>query len=206
MIRVLGQEHRRPMLGIDQTEESLAFSTGTIRLAFRFESGRWPHELSVGGRLLASSVEWLPERDDPARVVSPAYQQLLRQTRAEGEQALLLGQWGHHHFSGVFTIGEDSGNVSIAVDVALRNRADLASFGATYLLPIGSAHLIEAGPGAIVWGLDGPARGQLCFEASHPVLAEAGRSGTFVQALAPLGAGNGTHRLTYRWRWLPDNA
>jgi hypothetical protein len=199
------QEHFRPMVRIDQTEETLALHAGPIVLAFRFDGQRWPHSIAIGERLVASSVEWLPERDDPRRVVSPAYQQLSRQASGEAEQVLLLGQWGHHHFSSVFTIHEDAGDVSIAVDVALRNRADLESFGATYLLPIGAACLIEAGPSAIVWAIDDSIGGRLAFETAQPVLAEAGRSGTYVQALAPFGPEKSTHRLSYRWRWLADN-
>ncbi len=97
------------MVRIDDTEETLGLIAGPIRLAFQFDGCRWSHYLAVGERVLASSVEWLPERDAPTRVVSPAYQQVSRQTGSAGDQALLLGQWGHHHFSGVFTAREEGG-------------------------------------------------------------------------------------------------
>src|SRR5437016_4823086 len=123
---------------IAQTDDVLSIEAAPLRLAFRWDGLRWRHELLAADRRLASSVEWDSERDDPTRVVSPAFQQLSLQEAPAGPQALLVGQWGNHHCSGVFTVTEDHGGAAITVDVAVRSRSGLRALASTYAVDMTS--------------------------------------------------------------------
>jgi hypothetical protein len=198
------------MAQIVQTDDEFTIVAPPIRLVFRWDGRRWAHELSSGGRVIASSVEWEPERDDPSRVVSPAYQQVSPHMGSERAGALLVGQWGPHHGSAVFTVSDDENGVVIAADVAVRSRSVLEVLACTYTVHLSSSDLIDASPSAIDWRLDEPPGGRLRFETSQRNgtgrvgLAEAGRRSTRVQASAEIVAGTATRRLEYRWRWFPD--
>ncbi len=196
------------MTQIVQNDDEVALVASPIRFAFRWDGRRWTHELGAGGRTLASSVEWDPERDDPTRVVSPAYQQLSQQVGPSGAQVLLVGQWGPHHCSAVFTLIEGLTGVVVEADVAVRTRAPLHAMASTYLVHLTSSDLAAAGPSAIQWNIDSMPSGVLRFESAGPVegpmrvgLAEAGRRATRVQASAEVDASQATQRLQYRWCW-----
>src|SRR4051794_25549088 len=80
-----------------------------LRLMFLRAGDRWTHTLAVGNGdqepldEVAATVEGDLARDEPARVVSPAYQDV-QPHRAEGGMcALLTGQSTPHHFSAVVT-------------------------------------------------------------------------------------------------------
>ena len=198
------------MARTDLTDESCLIDAGPWRLAFAWAGDRWRHEISVGGRALAVSEEWDVDRGDPARVVSPAYQQLGHRSHGPEEQALLVGQWGRHHFSAVFAVTESAGRVDLLVDVAVRTRAPLDAFAATYRVLLQSGDLVSAAPESTAWAVETPElAGTLGFQGvetpesiTRLTLAEAGRLETSAQALATLTADASTHRLVYRWFWI----
>ncbi len=186
-----------------------------LRLTFLRAGERWSHALAVGdgdsdqGLLtgVAESVEGDPARGEPARVVSPAYQDV-QPHFADGEVcALLTGQSTPHHFSAVLTTRRDGRSVVVEMDVADRCRARIDALAATYLVQLGSSDLIDADPARIVWGGDALGRGRLEFTTRGGMdvtLAEAGRRAARVQALARLVPTTHTQRLYYSWRWTPS--
>ena len=199
------------MAQIVQTDDAISIASPPIRLAFRWDGRRWSHAIEAGGRPVAASLEWEPGRDDPAPVVSPTYQQAGCQDGPAGAQAMLVGQWGAHHGSAVFTVADDATGVVVEVDVAVRSRAALDALSSTYTVDRSSSDLVDAGPASVVWTLDDPPGGRLRFETGGPELgtfrvglAEAGRRLTRVQAGADIAPGSATQRLVYRWRWLRD--
>ncbi len=197
------------MIRIDQTEESSAVVAGPIRLTFRYDGHRWSHELSAQGRPLAASFEMESGRDDPALVITPAYQHLTYQEVDRGVQALLVGQWGSNHCSGVFTVHEQDGAVSIEVDVAVRSRGGVEAAGATYLVYRTTGDLREAVPTAVSWDVDGERPALLRIEAGESGalgVAEGGRQACRVQVSRPPTLGSATQRFSYCWRWLESAA
>lgn len=180
------------------------------RLVFDWTGSRWIHSLETrqgsesAYQIRACSLESDPERDESARVVSPAYQDLHFQEVGETFQALLVGQSGPHHFSAVFSVVDEIfGDVSIQVDVADRCRATVEAFASTYTVNATSNELANAGAEKVSWDFGS---NRLSFVARPPAqvaLAEAGRQATSVQALAGLKAepGSATHRLLYSWHW-----
>ena len=116
-------------LVVDGDRRSIA--TPGLRLAFRWQMDRWLHAVEVGPSLrpVAWPIEGDPTRDDPSRVVSPAYQQLEFQEGGGGHQALLVGQSGPHHFSAVFTVRGGEKGAEISVDVADRCRSPVRGPG-----------------------------------------------------------------------------
>ncbi len=103
------------------------------------------------------SIEGDPERDDPTRVISPAYQQLQFQTDGPKIiQALLVGQSGPHHFSAVFAMEEAGkpdhvlwpdgafGGIYIGIDVADRCREPVDALASTYNVAATSSNLVGA--------------------------------------------------------------
>ena len=193
-----------PMPSIAETNSGHTILAGPIALGFQWDGIRWSHNLAFEDRLIASSLEMDPERDDPHRVVSPAYQQFSHQFQGNTLQALLVGQWGHHHSSAVFTVALEDDGVSVTVDLAVRSRQGIEALAATYLVQFTSSHLMDASQSAVVWELDGQPSSRLRFEAREPgivSLAEGGRQATTIQALARLENGASTQRLFYEWHW-----
>ena len=198
----------RPRLLDEGDRKSVALAG--FRLDFAWSGDRWAHALRVrcadGWSLLASTVEGGIHGDDPARVVSPAYQQFHWQEE-DGGLAMLLGQSGPHHFSAVVAVRREGDRVVIAVDLADRCRAAVEALACTYTVEAPPALLLEAGPDRAAWGQDGGAG--LTFEAVAPsrvALAEAGRSRTRVQAAAAIDPQSRTHRCLYRWSYpLPGD-
>jgi hypothetical protein len=155
---------------------------------------------------IARTVESDASRDDPARVVSPVFQDLQNHAVESGLCALLTGQATPHHFSGVVTAHREGPCYVIDVDIADRCRTPIEFLAATYLVDLGSSDLIDADAERIVWG--GPALGEGRLEFSSNgldvvALAEAGRRACRVQALARLDPTTHTQRLFYSWRWTP---
>jgi hypothetical protein len=189
-----------------------------LRLEFRRAGEPWTHGLLVGGgahqrfTLIAAAVEGDPACGDPARIVSPVYQDFQDHPVPEGEGvcALLTGQSTPHHFSAVVTARYEGPGAGAAVtfDVADRCRAPIAVLAATYLVSLDSGALIDAGPQRIVWGGEALGHGRLEFStggAGDLALAEAGRQATRVQAIARLVPTTHTQRLGYTWRWTPPS-
>jgi hypothetical protein len=153
------------------------------------------------------TVEGDPERDDPARVVSPVYQDIENHPVQGGVCLLLTGQAAPHHFSAVVTARRDGASYLIETDIADRCRAPVEVLAATYVLSLSSDELIDAGPERIVWGGGRLGRSRLEFSSrgvDDIALAEAGRTATRVQALARLVPTTYTQRLYYCWRWTPS--
>jgi hypothetical protein len=193
------------MVELETIGECRSIVTPTLRLAFRWVDDRWVHSIEPGrsGIPIAWTIEGDPSRDDPSRVVSPAYQQLEFQEGGRGLQALLVGQSGPHHFSAVFTVEESEGGTDIAADVADRCRVPIQALACTYWVDVRSGDLLDADTSGIQWSI---ASGRLAFGASSPgsaQLSEAGRRATRVQANASLVPGAYTHRCLYQWRWRP---
>lgn len=191
---------------LETADDRMAVVTPTFRLEFRWTGDRWGHALHAGGMDLARALEGDTDRDDPDRVVSPAYQQLHWQRGEDGFQAMLLGQSGRHHFSAVFTARMLPVGVEVAVDVADRCRAGVRALAATYEVLLVSGNLIEADPAIIIWESAAGPNGRLSFVATEPTrigMAEAGRRAIRVQANAQIVAGIHTQRLQYHWHWIP---
>ncbi len=186
-----------------------SIQTPSLRLSFRWTGDRWAHAIEVRRPgvpdpvAVVRTIEGDPDRDDPARVVSPAYQQLEFQEGGTGLRALLVGQSGPHHFSAVFAVEEGPDRVDIGVDVADRCRAPIEALACTYLVEATSGDLIDADPASIRWAI---APGRLTLDPtapSHVQLSEGGRRATRAQAIAALAPGVQTHRCVYHWRWTP---
>lgn len=198
----------RPGLELDGSGDRVAIEGSGLRFTFRRRGDRWEHALALGEGFggVASSVEGDSTRDDPARVVSPAYQDIQRHADDPAIVLLLTGQSGPHHYSAVVTARRDGPSLVVELDVADRCRAAIEVLAATYLVRLGSNSLVDAGPDRVVWGGDELGQGRLEFaaDASDSVaLAEAGRCATRVQALARIVPSTHTQRLYYRWRWTP---
>ena len=119
---------------------------------------------------------------------------------------MLVGQWGPHHCSGVFTFEFQNPGVSIAVDVAVRTRGVIEALAATYLVQRTSSDLRDANSTMMVWDLEGQQPSRLRFEARAPgvvSLAEDGRQATCIQASGRVESESSTQRLYYRWQWFP---
>ena len=195
-----------------EAEDRRAILAPGVRLTFLRDGDRWTHALEVGkgpARVvggIAQAVEGDPARDDPSRVVSPAYQDIQPHASGGDIQALLMGQATPHYFSAVVTARREGRGVSIKVDVADRCREPVAALAATYLVRLGSGALIDASADRIIWGGGALGGGRLELSAEGPAtvaLAEAGRQASRVQALAGILSSTFTQRLVYRWRWTP---
>jgi hypothetical protein len=176
--------------------------TPRLRLTFQWAGDRWSHTLEWTGPAIVRSVESDPQReyDEPALVISPAYQQVGFQKNDASVQALLVGQAGSHHFSAAFTVQESPRETIVEVDVADRCREPVEALACTYTVGLTSSELVDADSSRIVWECTG---GRITLEAAEPrallTLAEAGRGATRVQAAASIRPGTATHRWAYRW-------
>ncbi len=196
------------MIRTEEADESRSIVVAGLRLEFRRLADRWTHALEIdadpGRRRLLQAVEGDADRDDPARVVSPTYQELHLQQDGSAVLALLVGQSGPHHFSAAFTVREEAGAIVIEADVADRCRSGIAVLSCTYVVEATSGDLLDADTAQASWSL--PDLGRLAFEVVAPgslALAEGGRRGTQVQAGARITPDAQTHRCQYLWRWTP---
>jgi hypothetical protein len=205
----------------EQTDDRVLIRGPGARITFERTGDRWTHRLAFGDKGpgsegeqrtdLVAAVEGEPGRDDPARVVSPVFQEVHRHEFAgdqlRGVCLLLTGHAFQHHFSAAVSLFRDPeapGFVLLDVDVADRCRAPVSSLAATYLVGLGSGDLADASLQAILWSCPVLGSGRLELRCDPPgslALAEAGRHATRVQALAALSTAAFTHRLRYRWRW-----
>jgi hypothetical protein len=201
-----------PGLTWEETDDRAVMSGPGLRLTLARFGDRWTHRLGRPGedeKDIACAVESDLERDSPARVVSPVYQEIHRHERPEapGLCLLLTGRLFQHHFSAAVNlrIGPDRlQTLVLDIDVADRCRAPVQSVAATYSVGFDSSALVDAGPQLIAWEADGRCPGRLELLADPPctlALAEAGRRASRVQVLAAIQPATFTYRLRYRWRW-----
>jgi len=202
----------RPDFGWQESDDRIVMSAGDLSVVFDRTGDRWTHRLELGRPALhegARAVESDAERDAPARVMSPVYQEIHRHDLAgeTGLCCLLTGLMFQHHFSAVVTLSADAAQPDMRLlefDVADRCRAQVETLAATYLVTIDSSELADADPHTIVW--TGGKLGQARLELIAPppaalALTRAGRQATRVQAVALVEPATFTHRLFYRWRW-----
>ncbi len=207
-------ETSAPAFRLEENEHQIVIDAANLRLIVLKVGERWVHVLEIvdpqaekGFREVAQTVEAEIEGGDPTRVVSPSYQEIHKQPVDEGVCLLLTGQSTPHHFSAVLTLSREGDDVLIEFDVADRCRGSLVALAATYLVQLGSGALIDADANTVIWGGDSLLGGRLEFatlSSGTASLAEAGRRGARVQALAQLAPGTATQRLRYRWRWTPS--
>jgi hypothetical protein len=192
---------------LEEGDDRRAIVAAGLLLEFRWTGDRWSHALGIGPDLVrvARTVEDDRGGDDPARVVSPAYQQLQCRRAPGGAQVLLVGQSGPHHFSAAFTVREIPGEVGVEADVADRCRAEVVALSCTYRLDLPAGDLVEAEAARLVWEPAPLGSGRLVLEAPPPgrvACAEAGRRALHVQAEARIDPAGHTQRCVYRWRWI----
>jgi hypothetical protein len=199
------------LAGIDDDSATASLRGPTFGVEFHRLADRWSESLiELGsGLVLARSHPGATDGDDPAHVIHPVYQEVQVHGPSQGASACLLltGQSFAHHFSAAVTIAIDrdrSGTFLVEYDVADRCRSPVEFLAATYVVSLNSGALESADSGRIVWRVAGPPEGRLELAAVEPAtlaMAEAGRTATRVQILAPIQAGTFTHRLRYGWRW-----
>lgn len=194
-------------------DDRVVLSAPALSLSFTQSGDRWSHRLACGEKTV--DVAWSVDStvgEDERRVVSPVYQEVHRHQPADGPELCLLltGRSFQHHFSAAVTLREYAGKpgfLELDFDVADRCRASIETLAATYLVGLDSGTLIDAAPGRIAWSARDSRweRFELCVEPpSSLALAEAGRQAMRVQVLAAIVPGTFTHRMRYRWRWVPS--
>jgi len=191
-------------------EEGYTICAPEMGLTFVRDGDRWTHHLHLlrHGKI-ARTVEGDAARDDPARVVSPVYQEIQNHPVEIGVCILLTGQATPHHFSAVVTARRDGPSYMVEVDLADRCRSPIEFLAATYVVWLGSSDLLDVDSERIVWGGEALGHGRLEFTTNgvdDVALAEAGRGATRVQALARLVTTTYTQRLYYSWRWTPSTS
>jgi hypothetical protein len=190
------------MIAFEEFEQERSIVTPSLRLRFRWVEDRWTHALEMDRgedfEPVAEAVEAQPERDDPARIISPTYQDLHLQRDGDAVLALAVGKFGPHHFSASFRVEIEAGWTLIRVDVADRCRRAFESFAATYRVAEAPDHAEE---GSVIWELDDPQAGfELSSDLAHVVVAEAGPAGVLAQVETRPDPEQGTHRLLYTWK------
>jgi hypothetical protein len=196
---------------IEDEGDSRSISGRGFAVVFHRVGDRWTHVIEVeretGGprEPIASAVEWDADRDDPARVVSPVFQELQFQAVSpDRPQALLLGMSGRHHFSAAFVVEIAGEGVTLAVDVADRCReSGVAILASTYTALLHSGELAESDESRIAWDLGGRRLAFAAGDATRVGLAEAGRRATRVQAFAEIAVAGATRRWQYSWSLSP---
>ncbi len=207
-----GPDRASAEIAYDESHERVIVCGPGMAVLFERAGDRWTHRVRLAGSDTAEivhAVESDPQRDSPARVVSPVYQDIQHHALAgSSERCLLLtGRSFQHHFSAAVRFHFDAeveGSLVVDFDVADRCREPVQSLAATYLVRLGGGTLVDADTTKIEWSVSGAALGRLELLAETPTtlaLAEAGRQAARVQALAALGAGGFTHRFRYRLRW-----
>lgn len=199
------------MIEIEETDQARAIATRDVRLRFLWNGQRWTHAVEIGPErsVFAESVEGDPDRDDPARVVSPTYQELRFQTDGPRTMALLVGRSGPHHFSAVFTVQEfsvddvDTRRAVVEVDLADRCRSPITALACTYQVVAKPLDLISGDHEYLTWrsGIPTPESVRLGATDGRVSVSESGRRGNLVQINAQLNLEQMTQRLIYFWHF-----
>lgn len=184
-----------------------------ISLAFERIDGRWRHSLRAtdpdrgSDLVLARSIEWDADRDDPGRVASPVFQELQFHVDPAGvSQALLLGMSGRHHFSAAMAMVVTELGVEIRVAAADRYRGEVLAVGSTYVILFEPADLVSADEARVAWANSGLSLTMIADVATRLAIAEAGPSATQAQALSASGSAIPTRVWNYTLtaRLLPE--
>ncbi len=191
--RVLLNRSRGFVLVFDRHGESWSHHMGSLGADGRWEGG--------SARLLAS-VEALPERLEVERIVSPTYQDLHVDRSKREPEVLLVGQYGPHRYSAVFSL-ECGDDVGIVVDLADRCRQSYDNLACTYQLA--ERATFESGDQRrLVFGWPAPSDAWVQLEAAEPASVQARPVNAFttlVQVLTTPAQASATHRCRYALRW-----
>ncbi|WP_435017020.1 hypothetical protein TA3x_004606 [Tundrisphaera sp. TA3] len=195
------------MVGIESGDDRHVFLTPHARIEFAWREDRWVHTMEGVGDCPelppVATVEVDPDRDDPARVISPAYQQAHVEIGPDGiVRMLLVGQSGPHHFSAAFAVTADESGTLFDADVADRCRSPIAALAATYQLDPASTEIDGDGSAEVILRAGG-ARLILQAVPSARAIVEASGPGPRIHAqiLAGIEPASQTYRFRYRWRW-----
>ena len=186
---------------IDSPEDR-ALETSALRLTFRWTGDRWAHAIEVGPeggrRVFAESIEADTDRDrvNDTGPISPTYQDLLFHEDADAKFALLVGQFGSHHYSAEFRLARDG---DLRVDVADRTRVDDGPLAATYRIASPPGGLADASSHSARWELDGCGGVVLDCPDCRLAVVEDGRARMMAQVLVKPTPGTATLRLVYSW-------
>ncbi len=199
---------RGPMSGasweLSEGDDLVTIRTPAVRVALRRDSDRWVHELGpADGPSWLASVEDSADSGDPARIVSPVYQEVHHHSFDDDDRRVRLLLSGHlhkHYFSAVLTVevGDDGATV-IDFDVADRCRDQVARLAATYEVRLGEPE--TAGPRAASWPLGDAVLALAAGDGANLTTAAEGSRPARVEVVANLNPGEYTHRLRYRWTW-----
>ncbi|WP_165244453.1 hypothetical protein [Paludisphaera soli] len=194
---------------LEQDDELVTIRTACVRIVFRRSGDRWTHEIGPPeGPPLVAAIEGDPASDDPARVLSPVYQEVQHHPfddEPRRVRLLLTGLRHRHHFSAVLTVStDDDGATTLDFDVADRCRDAVLGLAATYDVRLGAGEIQAADDAAIRWTLGAGSETLVSLasaDASRLAVAERGPRAVQAQALAGLIPGAFTHRLRYLWTW-----
>jgi hypothetical protein len=194
---------------LEQDDELVTIRTPAVRIVFRRAGDRWTHEIGpLEGPPLVAAIEGDPAVEDPARVLSPVYQEVQHHPfddEPHRVRLLLTGLRHRHHFSAVLTVSTNAqGSTKLDFDVADRCRDAVLGLAATYDVRLGAGDIQLADDTAIRWSGGPLGEGMLSLasaDASRLAAAERGPRSVQAQALASLVPGAFTHRLRYLWTW-----
>ncbi len=207
------QHHSEPEISCLVGDDHVIGSAPGLSLRFTRFGDRWTHGLAcTGNGASVARADDLSVGEDERHIANPVYQEVHRHEPADGPALCLLltGKLFQHHFSAAVTLRKEPGQpgfLELDFDVADRCRAPIECLAATYLIGLDSGALVDADPGRIAWNVVDSGFDSIELRAESPsslVLAEAGRKATRVQILAAIVPGTFTHRLRYRWRWVPS--
>ena len=194
------------LVEVEGSDERALIAPG-FRLAFRWTGDRWSHAIGLGPggppATFAESVEADPVRDAQGGPTSPTYQDLHFHKEAGVHHALLVGQFGPHHYSAEFRVApmDEAGGVELRVDIADRTRSGDGPLAATYRLEVPPWRLADASSVAARWDVE--TVGNIGLECPDGRLAviEEGPSRSLAQVLTASTATEPTRRLIYRWQF-----
>lgn len=192
--------------------EESTIATARLRLRFTRLRDRWTHAIEVrrpnGFQVVAAAVEMDEGPESSQSVISPTYQDLELVHEEADAVALLVGQWGSHHFSGVFRVNEgtpDDPGDTIVVDVAHRCRQRVGALACAYRLSFAPVELVDADASGAIWEyLPGPCYLNLTtlVDESTPAqvsLGEFDESGSLLQIEARRARAAATQRCRFAW-------
>ena len=117
----------------EAVEDRRLIAAPPLRFVLSRDVDRWTHALGLDAEdspvELVRSLEADPSRDDPARVVSPAFQEFHWHPEGDPGVALLTGQLTPHHFSAAIAFRADPAFLEVRFDVADRCRSPVDGAG-----------------------------------------------------------------------------